>query len=249
MFDSDTLTVITGNRPTNEYFAGSTNERPGGYALASDFKCQSVPARGLWDLNLSFQAMRRQSRSAIVRGAPKNAGDANAKFSLNADMFDDVPHHWLAFPINEHVARGNPASIAAVEAWIAFTLPRAFRSRDFIVVWGASAGTSYGGQNLMANVYFWLTKAISSGAAHRGVQSLGIATQLCSPVMVHRVVDPEFQGACFDPLNGRRIEYQQYGFEKVEWEPPQVHPPSEPVPVVEPERVGLGARIFSALRK
>ncbi|MDD0930243.1 DNA primase [Xylella fastidiosa] len=183
------------------------------YDNAKFFRIEQRPLASLHDVVTLLSQLEHDPHACVIRGAYRGEAIATAhdpqfctgKARRIAELYEDVPHHWMLVEIDNFTPRAvDPVMhpVAAVDAFISAQLPRCFWGADYYWQLSGSAGhPNYAGV-LKAHVWFWLKNPYTSEQLKAWAASCGAAldASVFHVVQIHYTAAPVFEAGVSDPV-------------------------------------------------
>lgn len=183
------------------------------YDDAKFFVCKEIEVDGIEALSGVLSQLEHDARACVIRGkyvghdkaAERDPEFKHGKVRRIADLYDDVPHHWLLAEIdNFEPLCADPVlqPVMAIEEFIATHLPACFQGVAYHWQLSNSAGHAKNVGKLKAHVWFWLAKPYTSDElkAWAGVAAADLDRSVFNVVQVHYTAAPVFEEGVVDPV-------------------------------------------------
>ncbi|MRT95428.1 phage/plasmid primase, P4 family [Xylella fastidiosa] len=183
------------------------------YDNAKFFQVEQRALNNSRELSALLTELEQNPHACVIRGA--YVGDAKAaaldtefqkgKVRRIAELYDDIPHHWMLVEIdNFEPLRRDPVAdpVGSIGEFLHAHLPFGFHGADYHWQLSSSAGRPECAGKLKAHVWFWLNKPYTSAQlkAWAAVCAPGLDASVFNTVQIHYTAAPVFEAGVTDPV-------------------------------------------------
>lgn len=186
------------------------------YDLAKNFQVSSIGLSSLKGLERLLEKYASNPQVCAIRGQFIGSDRAAGAFTQELtghyhrilELFDEVPHHWLAIDIDNHTPVGaDPLRQpeAAIDQYIAKHLPACFQNVSYVWQLSSSAGAPGKEHLLKAHVFFWLKTPYTGPqlTAWARLNNLSLDVSVWRRVQPNFIAAPVFEEGVADPVPQR----------------------------------------------
>ena len=183
------------------------------YDNAKYFIHKEVAIENIGALSALLSALERDAKACVIRGGyvgHDKAAELDPEYRRGsvrriADLFEDVPHHWMLVEIdNFEPLCSDPVAqpMLAIEEFIGASLPDCFQGAAYHWQLSNSAGHSKNVGKLKAHVWFWLATPYTSEQLKAWATAFGLALDksVFNVVQIHYTAAPMFEEGVVDPI-------------------------------------------------
>lgn len=180
------------------------------YGETKNYRVEQVAVENIGGLSAALTKIERDPNAAVIRGTPNGNPDSEAAVGMVRKIsasFDDVALPWVLIEVDAFKPSVDPVldPVAAIDEFIAATLPPAFADVSFHWQLSSSAGHQKNAGVLKVHLWFWLSAPATSAQLKAWAQSLAlpIDTSVLNAVQLHFTAAPLFEPGVFDPVPKR----------------------------------------------
>ncbi|HHW4677293.1 phage/plasmid primase, P4 family [Xylella fastidiosa] len=183
------------------------------YDNAKFFQVEQRALNNSRDLSNLLTELEKNPHACVIRGA--YVGDAKAaaldtefqkgKVRRIAELYEDIPHHWMLVEIDNFYPRcRDPVAdpVGSIDEFLSDQMPFGFHGADYHWQLSSSAGRPECAGKLKAHVWFWLHKPYTSAQlkAWAAVCAPGLDASVFNTVQIHYTAAPVFEAGVTDPV-------------------------------------------------
>lgn len=193
---SDFLTVLTAHSSQQLTKGFNADGSTSNVDFAKHFRVSIIDVADIHELDRHIKSLLPAVNSCVIRGyrAPAPRGIQRLK-----ENFEDRPHHWACFDVDDFYSSfyddvtKDPEAI--IDEFVTTQLPQEFHDVSFSWQLSSSAGV-YSKEKLKAHIWFWLKTPYNSSAMHEWVtqERINVDKALFRTVQVHYTAAPVFNG-------------------------------------------------------